>query len=81
MNITYYVILFVCFRFLRRKSIIMDDASNNVVIKRASDISNICLDHEDNVPIKKEMKQETKGQFHYPTLKVCAQTLYVTTLQ
>ena len=40
----------------------MDDTSNNDVIKRASDISNICFDHEENVPIKKEMKQEIKSE-------------------
>ena len=62
MNVTYYVILFVCFRFLRRKSIIMDEGSNNDVIKRDSDISNICFDHGDKIPIKKEIKKEIKSE-------------------
>ena len=40
----------------------MDDGSNNAVFKGASDISNISFDHEDNVPIKKEIKQEIKNE-------------------
>ena len=36
--------------------------SNNDVVKRASDISNICFDHKNNIPIKKEIKQEIKSE-------------------
>ena len=36
--------------------------SNNDVVKRASDISNICFDHENDIPVKKEIKQEIKSE-------------------
>ena len=36
--------------------------SNNDVVKRASDISNICFDHENNISIKTEIKQEIKSE-------------------
>ena len=36
--------------------------SNDDVIKRADDVSNISFDHEDKIPIKIEFKQEIKSE-------------------
>ena len=35
---------------------------NNDIIKRAEDISNICFDYEDKIPIKEEIKEEIKTE-------------------
>jgi len=38
------------------------DGSNDDVIKNATNISYIIFDYEDNIPIKKEIKQEIKNE-------------------
>ena len=38
------------------------NGSNEDVITRASDVPNIYFDHENNIPIKKEIKQEIKSE-------------------
>ena len=38
------------------------DELNDDIIKRAEDVSDICFDHEDKIPIKEEIKQEIKPE-------------------
>ena len=40
----------------------VNEELNDDIIKRAEDVSNICFDYEENIPIKEELKQEIKPE-------------------
>ena len=44
------------------KVVEVHDGSNDDIIKRASDFSNIYFDHKDTISVKKEFKQEIKTE-------------------
>ena len=61
-----YVNLFVCFRCLKKKSNIMDDRSNDDVIMRNSDISNLLRINfilDDNTPKIIDVKRKIENNF------------------